>query len=351
MEREGRAMRFFKRDSGGSTPSDFWSWWAEGRDRVAQAIATGGFDQRLIGEISSAVRAIHPSMAWELSPGRTAQHAFCVSPEGNAELRQAALRWLASAPPADATWEYHASKQAAARLMGLEVAGSRFDLEEMRAIAAWDPVRRRVDVRLWHPQFDRAPEPVKMQVGFVFLDSLLGEEDVERWIGNIELLDAPAGGRTPAELKAEVERQKSEPLSDDTWVVGERQTSDGLSIVSANAALKRIDHPFHDHHVTIAIVMGIDRMPNDAEAAALNTEEDDLLVRLGDAATFAGRTTTTAARTLHFVAEDPDRMRPAIDGWAAVIPDSLAPGQPQRRLKVNFERDMDWTFQRELGVR
>jgi hypothetical protein len=44
-------------------------------------------------------------------------------------------------------------------------------------------------------------------------------------------------------------------------------------------------------------------------------------------------------------------MRPAIDAWAAGIPDSLAPGQPQRRLKVNFERDMDWMFQREIGVR
>jgi hypothetical protein len=46
---------------------------------------------------------------------------------------------------------------------------------------------------------------------------------------------------------------------------------------------------------------------------------------------------------MHFVAEDPDRMRPAIDAWAENL--------PPRRIKVNFERDVDWAFQRDLGVR
>lgn len=98
--------RFFRR--GPSQPEaagDFWSWWSEARDRVASAIATGGFDERLVNDITRAVQGIHPAMAWELGPGKTAQHAFCISPEGNAEVRQSALRWLASAPPADATWD------------------------------------------------------------------------------------------------------------------------------------------------------------------------------------------------------------------------------------------------------
>src|SRR6187402_1842826 len=115
-------MGFFKRSaSEPDRPADFWEWWSGGRDRVANAIATGGFDERLIGEISNAVESIHPAMAWELEPGKASQHAFCISPEGNAELRQVALRWLASAPDRDATWEYHASKQASPKLMGLEI--------------------------------------------------------------------------------------------------------------------------------------------------------------------------------------------------------------------------------------
>lgn len=345
-------MRLFRRGPSEPESTDFWSWWTTGRERVAAAIAGGAFDERLVADISRAVKAIHPAMAWELAPGRVAQHAFCVSPEGNAEVRQAALRWLASAPPADATWEYHASKQAAPKLMGLEVAGQRFDLEEMRAIASWDEARRRVDVRLWHPAFATAPDALRLQVGFVFLDNLLGEDDVERWVGEIELLEAPTGGRTPDELKAEVERRKGEPAGDESWVLGElREPNGAVAIVLADAALKRIDHPFADHHVTIQHLYGADRFPTDAEAETLNAEEDDLLRRLGDVAVYAGRVTTPGSRTLHFVAADPDAMRPAIDGWASTLPDELSEGLPQRRLKVNFEQDMDWSFQRDLGIR
>ena len=117
-----------------------------------------------------------------------------------------------------------------------------------------------------------------------------------------------------------------------------------------DASLKRIDLPFADHHVTISLVLGVDRMPNDAEGEVLNAEEDDLLPRLAGLATFVGRTTAPGVRTLHFVTEAPDAMRPAIDAWAAPLPDSIVPGAPARRLKIDSERDMDWTFRRALGL-
>lgn len=346
-------MRFFKGGSSGTASTDFWSWWSEGRDRVAQAIRTGGFDQALIVEINQAVGTIDPAMAWELEPGQTAQHAFCISPEGDATLRQVALRWMESAPPADATWEYHASKQRSATMRDLEIAGRRFELAEMRSIAAWDATRRRVDVRLWHPRFGESPAEVNVQAGFIFLDSLLGEDDVERWIGSIDLLEAPTGGRTPAELMAEVDRRKGEPTTGDTWVLAERTDAAGRpEFVLTDASIKRIDHPFSDYHVTIATVLGgLDRLPDEAEIGLLDAEEGDLLPRLVGIATYLARTTTFGVRTMHFVAEDPDAMRPAIDAWAVGLPETMIDGRLQRRLKVNFDHDMAWSFQRELGVR
>jgi hypothetical protein len=122
------------------------------------------------------------------------------------------------------------------------------------------------------------------------------------------------------------------------------------TIVVADASLKRIDHPFADHHVTIAILLGVDRMPNDAEAEVLNAEEDDLMARLGGVATYVGRTTSPGVRTLHFVAEAPDEMRPAIDAWTAALPDSIIEGSAPRRVKVNFEPDMNWSFRSDLGL-
>lgn len=345
-------MPFFKRGpEQPAAPTDFWVWWTTGRDRIAQAIATGRFDPALVEEISRAVDTIHPKMAWELAPGLVAKHAFCVSSEGNAEVRQAALRWLAGAAAADETWEFHASKQPARQLSVLRIGSQEFDLNEMRTMAAWHPSRRKFDVRLWHRRFPEAPPGVRLQLGFVFLDKLLGEDDVERWIGQIELAETPMDGLAPGDLRAEVERRRREPAGENTWIVVQVPQSDGsVAIASVNAAIKRIDHPFLDHHVTITTLLGADRMPNDAEAATLNAEEDDLLARLGEVALFVGHVTASGQRTMHFVAEVPDRMRPAIDAWAAALPEALADGLPARRVKVNFQRDMPWSSLQAIGV-
>jgi hypothetical protein len=166
----------------------------------------------------------------------------------------------------------------------------------------------------------------------------------------IHLLEAPTGGRTPAELRAEIERRKTETAGGETWVLGERTGREGaVAIVLADAGLKRIDHPFADHHVTIAVVFGADRMPTTVETTMMDEQEQDFLRRLGDVAV-CGRVTGRRAHDA-LVAVNPDAMRPAIDGWAQDLPDTLSEGLPQLRLKIDFERDMDWSFQRDLGIR
>ena len=346
-------MPLFRRGPSLPEIGDFWTWWPANRDRIAAAITSGGFDGRLIEDISRAVRTIDPAMAWELSPGRSAQHAFCISPEGNAALRPAALRWLAAAPPADATWEYHASKQAAPSLTGLKVGNATFDLQAMRVIGSWDETRQREDVRLWHPGFAGSPEAVRIQVGFIFLDNLLGEDAVERWVGQVDLATDPIEGMTPAELRAEIDRRAADAPADHPWIVAERRLPNGqVEIISADAALKRIDHPFADRRAIIRTIAADDQwLPNAAEAAVLDAEEDDLVRRLDGIAVFAGRTTSPGQRVMHFVTEDTERMKPSIDTWAAELPDSIGDGGPARRIKVDFGNDVDWTFQKELGVR
>lgn len=334
-------MRLFRRDP--APPADFWTWWAEARERIAAAIDGRALDEKVVQDIGRGVRTVHRDMAWELAPGRTARHAFCLLPEGRADLRKVALGWLASAPPADATWEYHASRQPSAEARTLEIAGAMVDLGEIVAITSWDAARRRVDVRLWHPAFDRLPQPARIQVGFLFLDNLLGEDEVERWIGSIDLLEAPTGGRTPAELMAEIDRHRAEPATDESWILGELDGPGGHAIVMADAALKRIDHPFADQHVEITVVLEDGGLPDDALAAALNVEEDDLVARMAGTAVYAGRTTRPGARTMHLVAADLDAVKTVIDAWALAL--------PPRRIKVGFEADMDWTFRgRELGL-
>jgi Family of unknown function (DUF695) len=338
-------MRLFKR--GPEPPKDFWRWWATGSDRLAAALDAGTGGREMVSEISAAVHTIHPEMAWELAPGREARHAFCISPEGRADLRPIALRWLETAPPPNATWEFHASRQPSAKLGRLEVPGATVDFADVRAITSWDATRRKVDVHLWHSAFAQLPREGRLQVAFLFLDNLLGEDDVERWIGQIDLLEAPTDGKTPAELLAEVERHRTEPSADDSWVVGQIDGPDGPTIVSANAGLKRIDYPFAGIHVTVKVSIPGGGMPSGAEAERMNAEEDELVARFAAIGAYAGRTTRPGVRTMHFVAASVEDVKGVIDPWAKALPD-LAESRP---LKVGFQEDVNWRFrQRELGV-
>jgi hypothetical protein len=140
-----------------------------------------------------------------------------------------------------------------------------------------------------------------------------------------------------------VERHAAEPAGE-TWVLGQGTTPDGQPvIISADAGLKRIDHPDADQHVAIRIQIEGGVMPDDALAEVLNREEDRLVATLAGAATLAGRTTTPGQRVIHFVGEDLDRVRAGIDAWA--------PDAPDWRVKVDFQHDPAWEFQKELGVR
>lgn len=333
-------MRFLRRDSSDADRfGDFWTWWSTARDTIVACIESRGFDDRTVSDISRAVKAVHKELAWELAKGKTADHAFCVSPEGDPAVRQVAIRWLASAPPADAIWEFHASKQPGRADSILEIAGVRIDLSEMRAIGSWDEARRRFDVRLWHPVFAEVPANVRGQVMFLFLDGLLGEEDVERWIGSIEPLEAPSGGRTPDELRAEIDRRRAETPGDERWILATGTTASGEPVVVvADASLKRIDHPFADDHVTVRVEL----TEADRETSVINAQEDDLTARLEGLAINAGHATHAGGRTIHYVTDDADAARRLVDAWVADHPD--------RRIRVAIERDMRWGFQRELGL-
>src|SRR5690349_1175847 len=258
------AMRFLRRGAGGETPPPleqrldaFWTWWAGARDSIAADIPRGTVGARA-AEISTQVNLVSPSLAWELGQGASAQHAFVVSCEGNPEIRPIALQWAASAPPADATWEYHPSRQPGPPQV-LEIRGVRVALRELRSITSWDEARETLDVRLWHPAFDGLPTEVKAQISFLFLDNLVGEDDVERWIGAIEADPAAQAGMAADELRDEI-RRRAASSTGENWALIEGTDGRGDPVlVRLNSSLKRIDHPYDGEHLQVVLERGFDQ--------------------------------------------------------------------------------------------
>ncbi|WP_157085731.1 hypothetical protein [Devriesea agamarum] len=146
----------------------------------------------MVQELSQRVDAIDPRLAWEFGPGRQSEHCLTVSAEGEPDVRAMAQRWLSAAPPTDARWEYRASKEhdPNALAAAINVEGTQIDMEHMLFRPEVAEKNLRVDIGVYHPMFSRLAERIRLQVAGLFLGWLLGEDDIERWLGEIHVLDA-----------------------------------------------------------------------------------------------------------------------------------------------------------------
>ncbi|MGZ6274451.1 MAG: DUF695 domain-containing protein, partial [Candidatus Limnocylindrales bacterium] len=181
-----------------------------------------------------------------------------------------------------------------------------------------------------------------LQNAFLFLDHCLGEDDVERWIGKIDIAESePTGSVGPDGLIAAVEALRT-TTSDRTFAVLRGQDKRGNPvIVTVDLGLKRIDHLFHDRHGVVTFPLGSGWPPDSKILDAANAGEDDLLPKLDGSALYVGHVTQTGARILHFVAEIGSQAEQLTDAWLRA--------NPSLRGSARWETDSKWAFRSELG--
>ena len=219
-------------------------------------MGTGDYGD-LTSVISAMVHAIHPELAWELAAGSRSEHALIVTAGGTAELRPLAERWMRAAPPASPTWEYHPARQAdpSALRHRLNLGGADLVLDGIRIGLALDERRNRVDVGLFHPAFGGMSGSGPGQVTFLVLDWLLGEDDVERWVGGVQpLTSVPEPAHGAVELLRVVDGLRHHDRSEE-WALLEGRTDAGERLIaSARPFLRWIDRPVLDlhHQLTLA---------------------------------------------------------------------------------------------------
>jgi len=307
----------------------FWDWWSANRGAITSAIDNGTIGQ-WIAALTGVVHAIDDGLAWELMPGTDSTHALVVTAEGKGELIEIAEEWRSSAPPVDATWEYHGSRPRGP-LDAMTIGGLSFGLADVRARWTVDLGRERLDVTLWHPTWTAANPGQLALFSGLFLDRLLGEVDKQRWIGAVDAAESAGSGADPSSLKAAVEglagtatRQK--------WLTVARRSADGRPfLVAYNEALKRIDHPRATWHLVV-------EMGRDADLATEDTpswRNDDIVTRLEERqAPLAGVVTDADRRFLHFVVNPAEDAIIAAREWASQIP----------RARVEAHADPGWRF-------
>ncbi len=296
------------RSGQGSSKSieDFWAWWAtEGRALAEASIATGANDA-LVAGISRRVSEIHPGLAWELSPGSTARHCLVVSPEGNAELRASARRWLRAAPDVDATWEFADSRQPSpdAGSMVLELDGQTISFGDVVVGARREG--HRVDVSVHHPAFPTLDHRARLTITFLSLDNALGETDVELWVGEVTPSVVPpldgfglAGLRSVVrDLKAEFTDAGGQP----SWAMLSGDGEGGPVLAMTQVPLASATAPELDTHAAVVVPYADQTetgLPGPEALTALRDLEASISEALGGTGRVVAHQSHAGVRVLH----------------------------------------------------
>lgn len=287
-----------------------------------------------MAELSDRIDAIHPDLAWELSPGQSAAHALVVSGEGVAELRAVAERVRRAAPPADETFEYrssrgrdHASFDATMVFDDVEI-----ELAETRFGANVDSERAKIDVVVHNPAMSALGEHARTSVAFLSLDWALGEDDVERWIGTVGVAtELPSPALSYSELASLADELGSS--LEEEWLLMEGTDDGAPVVVMVRRPLRRVDWPLFDRRLDVAV-----RLPDDLNASEAQSLEDELAAVLGDDGVHAATTTEIARglRTTHLYVD-------ATSDVAARVSAAVERAALTEHVEVTLEHDPAWS--------
>ncbi len=283
----------------------FFAWWPDAGPRINAAIEAQTFTEELVEEISAKVKAIDGGLEWEMGPGDRAKHAFVVSGAGDPVKRQVSERWFARAPKDDATWEFHPARPPRP-LARLEVGGLSFDETLFRAKLEEDEGTERVHVTLFHPEFEKQDQRLKGTVTFLTLDGLLGEDDVERFVGAIDSAEEePEGAVTLPDALKQIDALR-EKATGDRWAVLQAVRDGERFVACVNRALKRVDHLGFTDYVCLSRPMGVKTGVelSEEEASAMEAEDIALIDPLPDGVVYLGAHTGGGTRELMFFARE-----------------------------------------------
>jgi hypothetical protein len=304
----------------------FWAWWAGARPEMAAALAEGD-PQRVAGALTQAVGRIHPDLDWALAAGLDgARHALVVSAGGRHDLRAVAERWWLAAPPADAEFEYHpVRRRDPAAVEGvLDIDDYEVPLVEFVAGTRYDEQRGRFDLAIHHPLFPLLDKDSRARAAFLALDTALGEDDVERWVGAVDVTpDQPVDAVPLASLGPLVDGLRPR---DDAWVTFTGATRKGPVVGVVRRPFSRVDRPLADTHVAVSLPYepGGEGMPSAPDFAkqvdAWERRALDALGGDGDHAVLVGHETGLGRCLVHLYVDglevDPAAIDPLLPEWS-----------------------------------
>jgi hypothetical protein len=166
---------------------DFWDWFASNSSGLISMYAIRDFNA-LAEVLNRELDKIMCELAWEIGPGKKKPYLLTISSEGNPALRQIAETMIQFAPEL-ANWEFYSAKppRHPAGIVYLPERKTQFDTRRWKFIPMERPENGRLDLVILDEQLASADREAALKAVSIYLDELLGEDTVERWIGELRV--------------------------------------------------------------------------------------------------------------------------------------------------------------------
>ena len=206
--------------------------------------------------------------------------------------------------------------------MVLMLGDDEFAFSDFRFDVSVDEDRMELDLVVAHPAFAELDDDTRGQVGFLGLDNILGEEEVERWIGGarVERARRRAAASARSELRSQVDRLAAAVPSGE-WAVLRGEDA----IVIAARPLRPVDHPYFDELCELTADVG----ESLGRAAGPRGGADRAFPASAPSTPRASRATASGPRSSTSIARS--RRRP-----------SSAPGPPRAGYAFHCSHDPGW---------
>lgn len=172
----------FLRGQTRSPESTFWDWFAQNERSLYSFEAD---QEPVFDRLAAALQRVHPSLTFEFGPVEgDGRREFVISADGLREAFSAVER-LHAAAPVMPRWQW-VKFRPRREPMDLEIGGRSIRAGDVRYLLFSDEDRDKVGILLFMPGYTEAEHNVFGQAGFLLLDNVLGEYDIETRVGAID---------------------------------------------------------------------------------------------------------------------------------------------------------------------
>ncbi len=344
---------------------EFWAWWPSVCGQIAEGLSTEdaqteganvaadgtkrgrrALSNRMVRALSEKLAAIHPDLTWELLDGILARHALVLTSEGSPELRPLTERWRRAGPGDDEFWEYYSARPPNPGALRREIVwGNRsISPQQARFGVEVDPDRGRLHVAVSHAALPYLEDAERLRLAFLLLDWILGEDDTERWIGEVRFSDAMQD-LDGAGLRGAVAALAKE-FNGVHWAQLEGVDEQGRSArLHVRVPLPRLDYPLFDFLGTIEFPYQqsasvadsgdpfVPVEPDTGELIELEGLTRGLVALLGASAVLVASAMLPDRMTLHFYTYAQGVVPDQVEVWSK---------QQQRPIHVVWTSDPGW---------